>query len=100
MPALGTYSVLFVKPSGKMFFELIQAPSKAEATKVIMGSKQYADCEHIETRTKVMSEGEANKAAATQEAKVLKAKKAAIDALEKERAKSQAKKKAQKKASK
>lgn len=97
MSGLGTYSVLLVKPNGKLFIELVQATCLVEATKLVMDSRDYKDCEHIETKTKVMSRGEANKAAAEAAAEALKVKKAAVDALEKERAKSSAKKKAQKK---
>jgi flagellar biosynthesis GTPase FlhF len=94
MAALGTYSVLLVQPNNRMLLEIVQAPSSAEATEKV--KKLYPDCAYLETKTKVMSEGEANKAAAAKEAATIKKAAAAKKKQEKVQASRDARKKAKK----
>lgn len=91
MSALGTYSVLLVQPNNRLLHEVVQAKSKADATEQIKA--MYPDCKHLETKTKVKSEGEANKEAAAKEAAALKLGKEAQDAAAKRKATKDARKK-------
>jgi fructose-1-phosphate kinase PfkB-like protein len=91
MAALGTYQVLLVKPNKHFLQELTQASSSAEATEKIKA--MYPECQHLETKTKVMSEGEANKAAAAKEAAALKQDKIAREKVKEAQKKRDARKK-------
>lgn len=95
MAALGTYQVLLVRPDKRFLQEVAQASCSAEATEKVKA--MYPECHHLETKTKVMSEGEANKAAADKEAAALKQDKLAREQVKKAQDKRDARKKAAKK---
>lgn len=95
MSRQGTYEVKLVRPSKKRFNELVQTHSKAQATKI--AEDMYPDCVILETVTRVMSEKEANKVKAVQEAARLDAAKKAAKELLKTQEKSEAKRKIKKK---
>ena len=73
----GTYQAVFVKPNGMLHQEFVNGANKKEAKKKVV--EMFPNFELAEFHTRIMSEGEANKAQAAKEAKAKAAAKKAAD---------------------
>ena len=87
----GTYEAKFVRPNGFLQREIIQAQSKADATK--KAKALYEEMKWLETKVIEPSDKEKNKAEAMKEAQAAETGKVKADEKKKREAKNKAKKK-------